>query len=72
METRLIEVKSATITAKGQIVIPKGIRELEGFKVGSKVAILAYEDKVELVPIEKVKQKIVHHKKEPVKIEYSL
>lgn len=69
MESKLIEVKSATITSKGQIAIPKDIRELEHFKVGSKIAILAYEDRIELVPIEKVKEKISYSKE--LKIDYS-
>ncbi len=70
MEARLIEVKSATITSKGQIAIPKDIREMEGFKEGSKVAILAYEDKVELIPLEKAKEKL--REGEEIKIPYAL
>lgn len=58
MEMRLIEVKSAKITSKGQIAIPKDIRELEGFRVGSKVAILAYEDRIELVPIGRARHNV--------------
>jgi AbrB family looped-hinge helix DNA binding protein len=69
MNIRLVEVKSATITRKGQIAIPKDIRELEGFREGSKIAILAYEDRVELVPIEKAREKIMKAGKS--RIEYS-
>ena len=47
----LMEMKSATITEKGQIVIPKNLRKLGGFRVGSKVAILAYRDHIELRPM---------------------
>ncbi len=54
----LIEIKSATITGKGQIAIPKGIREIEGFSEGMKIAILAYEDHVELRPIKQVNEKM--------------
>ena len=36
----LIEIKTSKITSKGQIALPKDIRELEGFKEGTKVAIL--------------------------------
>ena len=46
----VVEIKSAKITSKGQIAIPKEIRELEGFKQGSKIAIIAYKDRVELRP----------------------
>ena len=35
----IVEIKTARITAKGQIVIPKDIRALEGFEEGDKVAV---------------------------------
>lgn len=54
----LIEIKTATITEKGQIAIPKDIRDSEGFSVGSKVAVLAFEDHVELRPMEQVSEKM--------------
>jgi AbrB family looped-hinge helix DNA binding protein len=54
----LLEIKSATITEKGQIAIPRDVRELEGFKVGSKVAILAFEDHIELRPMKQISQRI--------------
>lgn len=51
----LIEVKTAKITEKGQIAIPKDIRELEGFKEGSKIAVLAFDDHIELRPLKSIK-----------------
>lgn len=54
----LIEMKSATITEKGQIAIPKHIRDIEGFKKGSKIAILAFEDRVELRPMKQISEKM--------------
>lgn len=54
----LVEVRTARITEKGQIVIPKEIREIEGFKTGTKVAILAYADHVELRPLEDVQERL--------------
>ena len=54
----LIEIKTATITEKGQIVIPKEIRDNKGFKTGSKIAIIAFDDHVELRPIKQVNKKI--------------
>lgn len=54
----LIEIKSATITEKGQIAIPKVVRDIEGFKEGSKVAILAFEDHVELRPMKQINEKM--------------
>lgn len=53
----LLEMKTATITEKGQIAIPKDIREIEGFKTGSKVAILAFKDHVELRPMKQVSER---------------
>lgn len=54
----LIEMKSAKITKKGQIVIPKEIRSVEGFKEGSKIAILAFEDRVEIRPMKQVNERM--------------
>ena len=54
----LKEIKSAKITEKGQIVIPKEIRELEGFKEGNKIAIFAFEDRVELRPMNQLNEKM--------------
>ena len=50
----LLEMKSGTITSKGQISIPKSIRNLGGFKEGEKIAILVYDDRIELRPMEQV------------------
>jgi len=47
----LIEMRTAKITNKGQIAIPKDIRKLEGFKQGNRVAILAFKDRVEIRPM---------------------
>lgn len=54
----LMEIKTATITEKGQITIPKHIRETEGFKIGSKIVILAFKDHVELRPIKQISEKM--------------
>ena len=54
----LIEMKTVTITGKGQIAIPKDIRALEGFKEGSKIAILAYEDRIELRPLKQINERM--------------
>lgn len=47
----LLEMKTTKITSKGQIAIPKDIREKEGFNEGTKIAILAFEDRVEIRPL---------------------
>ena len=54
----LIELKSAKITKKGQIAIPKDVRLVKGFEEGSKIAILVFEDRVELRPMDQISEKI--------------
>lgn len=54
----LIEIKSATITQKGQLAIPKDARNIEGFSVGSKIAILTFENHIELRPLKYVDEKM--------------
>ncbi len=50
----LIEVRTAKITEKGQIAIPKDIRDLEGFREGQKIAVLAFDDHIELRPLKSI------------------
>lgn len=52
------EIKTATITEKGQIAIPKDMRKMQGFKEGSKVAILAFDDKIEIRPMKHVSDRM--------------
>jgi len=54
----LLEMRTATITEKGQIVIPKDVRGQEGFKEGTKVAILAFENRIELIPLKQFNEKM--------------
>ncbi len=54
----LVEMKTAKITEKGQIAIPKDIRELEGFEEGDKVVILAFEDRIELRPLRQFNERM--------------
>ena len=55
---KLLEIRTAKITEKGQIVIPKDIRNLKGFKEGAKIAVLAFEDRIELRPVGRITQKM--------------
>lgn len=55
----LLELKTAKITEKGQIAIPKDIREREGFEEGEKVAILAFEDHLEVRPLKQFTEKMI-------------
>ncbi len=54
----LLEMRTATVTEKGQIVIPRIIRKLEGFKEGTKIAILAFNNKIELRPLKQFNEKM--------------
>ena len=56
----LLEIKTAKITEKGQIAIPKEIRKIEGFKTGSKIAILTFKDHVELRPMGQISEKMAN------------
>ena len=52
----LKELKTVKITSKGQIAIPKDIRKIGGFKEGSKIALLAFDDHVEIRPLNYIKK----------------
>ncbi len=50
----ILEIRTAKITSKGQIAIPKEIRKNKQFKDGEKIAILAYPDRIELRPLKRI------------------
>ncbi|MFT4261190.1 MAG: AbrB/MazE/SpoVT family DNA-binding domain-containing protein [Candidatus Woesearchaeota archaeon] len=52
------EIKTTTITSKGQISIPVKLRKSKGFKEGDKLAIITYEDRIELRPLFQVNEKM--------------
>ncbi len=54
----LLEIKTVKITDKGQIALPKEVRELEGFEEGTKIVLLAFPDHLELRPLEQLNEKI--------------
>jgi AbrB family looped-hinge helix DNA binding protein len=58
MQTEIKEIKTATITDKGQICIPQDARHLAGFKKGSKVSIIVYTDRVELRPMKQLSERL--------------
>jgi len=45
-----------TISPKFQIVIPKAIRTLLGLRPGQKIQAIPYEDRIELIPIRRMKE----------------
>ena len=44
-----------TISSKFQIVIPKAFRDLLGLRPGQKIQAIAYEDRIELIPVRRMK-----------------
>jgi AbrB family looped-hinge helix DNA binding protein len=49
-------MNTLTISPKYQLVIPKAIRELLGLKPGQKVQAIAYNDRIELIPIRPIRR----------------
>ena len=53
MQEEIQDIRTATLTSKGQICIPSVARNLIGFKEGAKISIVVYADRVELKPMKK-------------------
>ena len=53
----LLDIKSATITDKGQISISKKLRESKGFTKGSKIAMLEFDDHIELRKMDEIEER---------------
>lgn len=51
MQEEIKDIRTATLTSKGQICIPNVARNLVGFKEGTKISIIVYTDRVELKPL---------------------
>jgi AbrB family looped-hinge helix DNA binding protein len=49
-------VEAVTISPKYQVVIPRKIRESLNLKPGLKVQVLAYENRIELIPLRKISE----------------
>ena len=44
------------ISPKFQVVIPKEVRESLGIRAGQRVQVVAYDDRVEFIPLKPMKQ----------------
>jgi len=53
----LLDIRSATITDKGQISISKRLREKKGFGKGSKIAMLEFDDHIELRKMDEIEER---------------
>lgn len=49
-------METLTISPKFQVVIPKGIRETLKLSPGQKVQAIAYQDRIELIPVRPLKK----------------
>lgn len=45
-----------TLSARHQVVIPKGVRERLGLVPGQEVEVLAHDGRIELIPVPPVRQ----------------
>ena len=44
-------MKMVTISSKFRVVIPREMREAMGLRPGTKLQVLQYEDRIELIPL---------------------
>ena len=47
---------TVTVSPKYQVVIPLAIRKELGMSPGEKLQILSYDDRIELIPVKKIKK----------------
>ena len=47
---------TVTVSPKFQVVIPKGIREVFAMAPGEKLQIVSFENRIELIPVKKIKK----------------
>jgi AbrB family looped-hinge helix DNA binding protein len=45
---------TVTVSPKFQVVIPKEVREALSIKSGQKVQVMAYKDRIELIPLKPI------------------
>ncbi|MDH4162595.1 MAG: AbrB/MazE/SpoVT family DNA-binding domain-containing protein [Nitrospirota bacterium] len=48
-------MKTVTVSPKYQVVIPRDVRETLSIKPGEKMQVINYANRIELVPVKKVK-----------------
>lgn len=54
MEVGVME--TVTVSPKFQIVIPRMVREALGIKPGQKVQVLQYQNRIEFIPLKRMKE----------------
>ncbi len=48
-------METVTVSPKFQVVIPSEIRKALGIRVGQKIQMVVYENRIELVPVKPIK-----------------
>jgi AbrB family looped-hinge helix DNA binding protein len=48
-------MKTVTVSPKYQVVIPRDVRETLSIKPGEKMQVINYANRIELVPVRKIK-----------------
>ena len=48
-------MKAVTVSSKFQVVIPREVRESMDLQPGTRVQVLQYENRIELIPIKETK-----------------
>ena len=49
-------MKTVTVSPKYQIVIPREVRKSMGIHPGEKVQVIQYENRIEFIPVRKIKK----------------
>ena len=49
-------MEEVTVSTKFQVVIPKRVREKLGIKPGQKVQVIPYMGRIEIIPIQEIKE----------------
>ena len=48
-------METVTVSPKYQVVIPRAVRESMGIRPGAKIQVIQYENRIELIPVRKMK-----------------
>jgi AbrB family looped-hinge helix DNA binding protein len=48
-------MKAVTVSSKFQVVIPREVRESMGLQPGTRVQVIQYENRIELIPLKEPK-----------------
>ncbi|TAN04527.1 MAG: AbrB/MazE/SpoVT family DNA-binding domain-containing protein [Rhodanobacteraceae bacterium] len=48
-------MQAVTVSPKYQVVIPQAVREAMGLTPGSKLQVLQYDDRIEMIPVRSTK-----------------